>query len=177
MVVDILLGLSFDAVSLREKQQAAFEVKDGRKTPVVHIYTEGVVWSEERTESVNKDIFEGKLDLREAIASMAGPTAEAMLVGKIDEIARLGAQSDVQGISGCCRAAISPGQPIENWTNSAMEHDIVGAVSVQALELLKENWTSVETVANALMKYTYLTEEEARKLVKRGKQDAGRGKP
>lgn len=167
VVADILLGLSFKAVSLRMKEQSKVEIKDGKEQPVIHVYTEGVVWSEERTESVNKDIFDGKLDLREAIADMAGPVAESMLVGKIDDMARLGARDDVQGIMGCCRAALSPGQPIENWTASAMEDDIARAVGAQALELLNENWANVEAVANALMKYRYLTEEEARKLVKR----------
>jgi biotin-(acetyl-CoA carboxylase) ligase len=115
------------------------------------------------------DIFEGELDLREAMAGMARPAAEAMLVGEIDEMAQLGAQSDVQAIAASCRAAISPGQPIANWTSSAMESDIVRAIAVQTAILLEENRASVVTVANALIKHRRLTGEVARKLVQGGK--------
>jgi hypothetical protein len=163
--MDILLLKKFDVVSLRTISREAFEMGNGKQQPVIQLFTEGTSWSEERTESVNEDIRAGKLDLREMITCMAGPEAEKILIGKIDDEAWLGAEGDVQGIVACCRAAISPGVQIENWRDSVMEEFIVAGVAMQANELLMDNWPSVRAVAYALLEREYLSFSEVEECI------------
>ena len=167
VVMNLLLGLPFEAVSVEYSQENVYEVNNGQKTPVVQIFTKGVTWSEKRTKSVNKNILAGVLDLREALSSMAGPQAEAMIVNKIDEDTLLGAQNDIQSIAACCRAAVAPDEPIENWKSTIMESQILQAVALQALEILNQNWASVDAVANALLERKSLTYSEAKTLIKK----------
>jgi hypothetical protein len=168
-VLDILMGLPFTEVSLRTMQKDMKQAINGKMEDVIHIVTTGVVWPMERTESANAGAFDGKLDLREAVCSMAGPVAEAMFVGDIDDTAKFGAQNDVNGIQAVCRAAISPGLPFEKWKESVMEEHIVKAAHLQAFEILQEHWECIEAVAQALLKHRSLTYEQAKAIVDRKK--------
>ena len=165
-VASVLLKLPLESVSLREKQEIYHDIKDGEKVPYIYIYTEGIRWTEERQKLLNEELMNAKLDLREAISSMAGPEAERKLIGGIvDEEARFGARNDRQAIFAPCRAAISPGLPVENWKVSVMEEKIISAMAMQANALLTENWACVEAVAEALIKYRSLTYDEAEKII------------
>lgn len=166
VVASILLKLSFESVSLREKQEIWYDLKDGEKVPCTHIYTEGITWTEERLKLLNEDQMNAKLDLREAIATMAGPEAEKKYIGgSVDEEARFGANLDLQAIFAPCRAAISPGLPVEQWKISVMEQKMVNALAMQANALLTENWACVEAIADALIKYRSLTYDETEKII------------
>ncbi|HQO64715.1 MAG TPA: hypothetical protein PK528_13985 [Syntrophorhabdus sp.] len=169
VVTFILLMLPFESVSLREKREDKFDIKNGEKVPVTHTYTEGIVWSEEKTKSLNEEVIRGKLDLREAIASVAGPEAEKIFIGGIDDEAQFGAKSDMQAIIVPCRAAISQGLPIENWKVSVMEAPIFNALAKEANILLEENWKCVVAVADALIKYRSLTFDESVNIINRTK--------
>ena len=166
MVMNLLLGLPFEAVSIKKIQQERYKYSNGQKIPLTYLVTEGVTWPKNRTESVNKNIMTGILDLREALASMAGPQAEAISVGKIDKDAQFGAQTDIQFIAACCRAAVAPGEPIADWKPTIMEEQILQAVALQAVDLLMQNWAGVESVANALFERKSLTYSEAEALFK-----------
>jgi hypothetical protein len=165
-VIDVLLLLPFNAVSLETVSKESFRIKNSKKEPVTELFTEGITWPEERKESINKDIKVGNLNLREMIAAMAGPEAEKMFIGEIDDEARLGVERDVQGILACCRAAISPGVSIENWKDSVMEEYILRGIAMQANELLKDNWSSVQSVAGSLLKCKRLTHSEVKECVR-----------
>jgi hypothetical protein len=160
-VANVILGLPFEAVSIREKRDQGTMLKNGQEVSVELIYTEGLIWSPQWTDSVNKELEAGKLDLREAISAMAGPQAEAMLIGEIDEEVRKAADLDMNGIAACCRIAVSPGVPLDRLPRSVMEDDILQALAKQAKELLREKWTAVEAVANELLKRDYLPYSEA----------------
>lgn len=165
-VMDILLGLQFIAVSLATITQTVFLVKNGKQEPVSQVSTEGVKRSEEQTVSLNEELITGKLDLREMISYMAGSEAEEILIGERDDELRLGRQDDYQGIVACCRAAISPGVPIENWKHSVMEAYIVNGVAMQAKRLLMDNWSSVQSVARCLLERKNLTYAEVEECMR-----------
>lgn len=164
-VARVLLGLPFVAVSIERKTKRGFHVENGRKIPVEYILTEGISWADDYTEAVNADLRAGKLDLREAVAAMAGPSAEAQLVGCIDETAQQGAQNDMQQIGAACRAAMASGKPPEHWTPTEMEGDFIRAAAGEAAALLGVHWPKVEALAAALLQHRRLTREQAARIV------------
>jgi ATP-dependent Zn protease len=164
-VMNILLMLPFNMVSIRNIEKKAFQIENGQKVPVIQICTEGVTFPEKRVKSANEDIIAGKLDLREAISNMAGPEAEKIFIGGIDEAAQFGAKNDIQTICVCCRAAISQGKSKESLIVSTMEQSILNGVAMQTNELLKKNWTKVEAVASALNVKRRLSEEDVRQII------------
>lgn len=168
-VMDILMALPFDEVSLRMEKREYVEIKNGKEETVTHAVTIGVTWPEHRRESENADLEIGKLDLRAAICSMAGPQAEAMFIGEVDDEANMAAATDMNGIVACCRVAISPGEPPEKWRESTMEGSLINALAEQAEEILKQNWPCVEAVAEALIKHRSLTYDEVKAIVDRKK--------
>jgi len=166
--MDVLLGLPFLTVSMeRKKERGSLYGKS-----VVYIYTDGVVWPKEHTAAVNQELFAGKMDLRIAIASMAGPQSEAMIIGEVDGETNEGASSDMNGIKACCRLAVTSAESklekaqITNLPPCAMEMLIVNAVAAQAKELLLANWKSVEAVANALNDRKLLARDEVARIMK-----------
>jgi hypothetical protein len=121
--------------------------------------------SQQLSDNIKEERLEGKLDLRDGISSMAGPDAEAMLIGERDEKAQEGALTDIIRITNSCRVAAEPGVPLEKLTHCEMENNIIQALSIQAIDLLKKNWTAVEAVAKELMKREYLSYSEVVELV------------
>lgn len=85
--------------------------------------------SPEREEKNKMEIEAGKLDLREAISTMAGPQAEAMFIGEIDKETNEAALLDMNTIVMCCRVAAAPGISIEQVPTRIMESTIVNALS------------------------------------------------
>ena len=164
VVINLLMGLPFDEVSIDNYQKDVYQDIDGQREKLIYVLTKGVTWPKTRTESVNKNALAGNLDLREVLSSMAGPEAETMFVGKIDDEAQLGAKSDFQTIMVCCRAAVSLGRPIADWKPTIMEEKIVRAVALQARDILEKNWGRVEVIANALIERKKLTYLEAESL-------------
>lgn len=86
-VVNVIEAIPFQSVSLREMR-----VKECGQTV---IYTEGVVWTDEtrarRAAALDGPMFAGGW----ARAFLAGPVAEALLVGGIDAAVDLGMQMDL----------------------------------------------------------------------------------
>jgi hypothetical protein len=165
-VMDLLLMLPFNAVSVKRVERPNYLYKNGQKLPINDMVIEGVNWTKERRESINKNVFTGILDLREALNCMAGPEAEAIFIGEIDDSVRHGATIDMEKITISCRAAISRGQPPENWKVSLMGEGIIKSIALQARDLLERNWVSVVAVADALLKYRYLSYEKVKSLMR-----------
>lgn len=168
-VMSILLMIPFKAVSLRQKEEERFEIRNGERVRCIYKYGEGVILSEELIKSINEDLYAGKLDLREGLILIAGPEAEKKLIGGIDEQANFAAKMDMQALMSCCRAAISPGLAIEGWKTSIMEGPLINALAKQAEAMLEENWTCVEAVADALIKYRSLTYDEIERIMDKKK--------
>ncbi len=171
VIADIILGLPFEAVSVETKRVHREHFEDGRMVDYLYKETEGVVMGAERLDKTNADIRAGKLDLREAISCMAGPQAEAKIVGEVDDEVIQGATTDIQGITACCRIAAYPDMPIESCPPSEMEDLICDAVAEQAKILLQENWTAVEAVANALNDRKKLSYAEVQAIVNKTKEE------
>lgn len=164
VVMNLLLGLPFEAVSIKHSQKDCYEYVNGQKKPITQIITIGVTWPDNRTESVNKNMLAGVLDLREALSSMGGLQAEAIFVSTIDEDAKMGAQNDIQSICACCRAAVSPGVPVENWKPTIMENSILQGVALQVVDILGQNWAGLEAVASELLKRNRLSYSDAKAI-------------
>jgi hypothetical protein len=165
-VADLLLGLSFNAVSIMPECTMIKTSQNGREIPIEKICPVGVSLPQERKDKNTRELGAGILDLREAISTMAGPQAEAISVGEIDKETNEGAKIDMAYIMMCCRAAIFPGIPWEQRPPCAMELDIIRILSEQAQILLRENWAAVEAVAGALLKRQCLSYSEVEALIK-----------
>ena len=164
-VAYVLLDIPLLAVSMEEKTRAGFRIENGRKVPVTAIYIEGVSWPAGHMETMNSDVLAGKLRLREAVAAMAGPKAEAQYVGCIDQAAVQGAQDDMQQIVLSCRAALAPGKPVERWKETQMETPILDAVTTEAGHLVEAHWSTIVTVASKLLERGKLTRDEVTQIV------------
>ena len=150
-VVALIYGLPFHGVSLAKKQEVAYQFEGGKKIPYLMFYTAGIDFPKERLASLNEELVAGILDIKEALALMAGPVAEHQFVGKMDEEVAIGRRSDVQGITGCCRAAVSGSGDFSKWEPlPEMEEHMVLAISLGAYVLIKENWASVKAIAERL---------------------------
>lgn len=104
----------------------------------------------------------GKLDLREAVAAMAGPTAETLRIGgKVDEAVRQGVLQDAAEIVECCHAVLPPDN------TGVMESNFIGAAGTGAGDLLNRvgNWVLVKAVAGALRERKCLTWAESALIV------------
>jgi hypothetical protein len=164
-VINLIYGLPFLIVSLKTEREPSFQIEKGKKVPVLLIYTVGTVFPDERLYSLNKALISGILDIREALSLMGGPVAEIIFLGKCDDQARIGAREDLQGIAGCCRAAMSGSSKPEEWKELPdMEQSMITAISIGANHLLKENWTSVEAIAEILIQKKELDYAEASKI-------------
>jgi hypothetical protein len=165
-VANVILGCPFDCVSMEKRKETRTHYENGEATEYLYIITDGVVWPDDYTEKRNEELFAGRLDLRAAITDMAGPQAEAMILGEIDEQAQEGARCDTNGISACCRiASAPPGASVENLPMCSMEHGIINAIAEQAGELLSKHWDAVVAVANALNSRKRLTRDEVAEIV------------
>lgn len=120
-VVGVLVGLPFDEVSV-----------DTYLKPLGDGYYaknyKGILYDPERKAKLNADIQRRKLPRAEAMSILAGPMAEQMVVGKIDEELEQGAYWD--------HFAIREGCKLDNLP------DLVAATA----KLLEENWQAIEKV-------------------------------
>jgi hypothetical protein len=166
-VADIILGVPFDAVSVETKRMSQTHYRDGVPVVMTQRYQDGVSWPKEYSAAVNADLDAGKLDLKLSLAYMAGPQAQAMVVGKMTEEVAYGATLDKWPIIDCCRMALAPkgttAQQLQ--TPSVMEGPILDALAKQAEELLKANWDKVAAVADALNERKRLTYAEVKAIV------------
>lgn len=167
-VADVLLGIPFKSVSLKMCYETGTETVNGGSVPMEYAYTEGVTHPDDYEDVLNAEFLKGKLDLRYAIAAMAGPQAEAIHVGAIDAEVNAAAQMDLNGIIACCRVADSRGRPIDQLTACAMERGIVAALAAQADEILRERWIVVEDVAQALLTRPVLAYAQIKKMIDKG---------
>lgn len=166
-VVDILFGLPFESISMEVKQKPGVQFENGKEIDVTLIYTEGIVWPKERTDMVNKNLLAGVLDLREAIASMAGPVAEKIYVGKPDEKLQTSAEMDITPIMACCRAAISGSGDPGDWKEIRdMEVPIVNAIAAGAEQVVRMHWNVIRAVAKAIQQQQNMDYEEVLQIVK-----------
>ena len=164
-VINLMYGLPFQTVSLKTKKEQVFQIEKGKKVAVILTYTIGTVFPDERLYSVNKALMSGLLDIKEAFSLMGGVVAEIIFLGKCDDEARIGAREDMQAIAGCCRAAMSGSDKPENWKELPdMEQSMITAITIGANHLLKDNWTSVEAIAEILMEKKELDYAEASRI-------------
>ena len=165
-VAGYLLDVQFKAVSILHKKKNGYMIEAGQKVPTEFSFSEGIIWPEEKTERINSELMTGKLDIREAIVCMAGPTAEALFVGgELDEETRQGAMTDTNYISACCRAAMMPGKSFEAWKPAQMEEPIINAIGLQALDLVSRLWDHVQAIARALLRFRYLSFDKVSELI------------
>jgi hypothetical protein len=164
-VANLIFGLPFQSISLKQEQKPGYLIEDGQKVDATFIYTIGIVFPEERNDSVNKTLMAGILDIKEALSSMAGPVAERIFVGKIDDQAQTGARNDVQVIAACCRAALSGSDNPEEWQKlPEMENLMVASIAAGADHLLRDNWISVKAIAEILIEKKELGYMEASRI-------------
>jgi ATP-dependent Zn protease len=164
-VINLIYGLPFRIVSLKTETESSFQIEKGKKVAVLLTYTIGTVFPEERLYSINKTLMSGILDIKEALSLMGGPVAEIIFWGKYDDEARIGARQDIQAIAGCCRAAMSGSSKPEEWKELPdMEQSMITAITVGANRLLKDNWTSVEAIAEILIEKKELDYREASRI-------------
>ena len=166
VIASILLGVEFDYVSTEVKTKKGHFFENGEKVEIEASYTEGIVWSDSRRKELNQQVMSGILDIREAIVAMAGPLAESVLVGKVDEEVKNGATDDEQLIRAACRSAYAHGKPIEEWKPTTLEARLGEAFWQEATILVKRNWRAVEDVARALLDRERLTRQEAEVIVR-----------
>ena len=164
-VADVLLCLPFESVSIRQMHHSSTWSKEGKEVIIEGVCSEGLTLPQERTDRLIRELNAGKLDLRDAISTMAGPQAEAMLVGEIDQEGNEAACLDMNSIAVCCRIAAAPGVPFEQVPPCAMESTIIKGLAIQAEKLLQENWAAVKVVANELLKRECLTYSEVGAIV------------
>jgi len=161
-VMHIILGVPFTDVSLHGEKLSGFVIQDGKKIPATAITGGGVNADEKTIQEIDKNILSGTLDIRQALASMAGPVAEAKFIGRIDAEAKAGAHYDMETITLCCRAAFNRTEDLSEWKAiSKLEERIVDAFAIGTEELLKENWGCVKAVADALLEKETLSYLEA----------------
>lgn len=152
VVANLIYELPFQTVSMAKKTEVAYQFEGGKKVPRLMAFTVGIDFPRERLESLNNELMAGILDIKEAVTLMAGPIAEHRLMGgKVDDEWYLGRSSDVQGITACCRAAVSGSGDPGKWEPlPEMEEHMVLAISYGAYLLVKENWASVKAIAEKL---------------------------
>jgi hypothetical protein len=164
-VINLIFGLPFQSVSLNIEEKPACMIEDGKKVDVILTYVKGIVFPKERVDSVNKALLAGILNIKEALSLMAGPVAERIFVGKMDDQAQIGAREDVQAIRACCRVAMSGSGKPEEWKEiPEMENFMIAAITVGAGRLLKENWICVQAIAETLIKKKELDYTETAKI-------------
>jgi hypothetical protein len=165
VVANLVLGLPFEYVTVKQERKEGKQAENGKWVDMEYLVTEGVALSEEELDRVNDQITSGLLDLRFGISAMAGPQAEANLVGDIDEVVKEAAQSDMQGMRVACRFAVSPrGCPLEQLQHSEIEDFIIPVLAEQADKLLQDNWAAVEAISKALNTRKTLSYAEAAKI-------------
>ena len=164
-VMSLILGLPFQSVSIKTVQLRGEIIEGDKKTDANFTICEGLTHDEENNKAANKAVMDGILDIREALTSMAGPLAEIIFIGKIDNRAKEGASIDVQRIIDCCRAAINedPDGEAKN-TIPQMEQHLVSAIDAGAESLMREYWSIVEAVAKGLLEKKELKYEEVSKI-------------
>lgn len=171
-VMHLILGIPFEKVSLHGEKMSGYVIRDGQKVSATAITGGGVFTDPTRIDEIDRATLNGILHMREALISMAGPVAEEMLIGKIDDQLRCGSMIDMGAIVMCCRAALNQSSRQETWSSiQEMEAKLVDAFAIGAKNLLRGHLKSLKAVTEALLMKGTLTYSEASETFKIAQAD------
>jgi hypothetical protein len=168
-VMHLLVGQSFEKVTLAKDKISISGIGDGEKVDATATTGGGVYVEDQKTiEAQDKEVLSGILNIKDGLVSMAGPVAEALFVGKIDNETEAASAYDLGRIKMCCRAAINNGiSDFGKWKGMyEMETAMVNAFSLGAQELLKKHWNCVNAISDTLIERETLSYVEVLEIAR-----------